>query len=87
MTNMAIEAGGKMVLWNLDEITLEYISKRASRAYEIYKSDSDAVYSKTIDYNVENIQPKVALPHLPENVVDVDEAENITIDQVVIGSY
>ncbi|HHX24380.1 MAG: 3-isopropylmalate dehydratase large subunit [Tepidanaerobacteraceae bacterium] len=86
MTNMAIEAGGKNGIMEPDEITLEYISKRASRAYEIYKSDSDAVYSKTIDYNVENIQPKVALPHLPENVVDVDEAENITIDQVVIGS-
>ncbi|MDD4568732.1 MAG: 3-isopropylmalate dehydratase large subunit [Tepidanaerobacteraceae bacterium] len=86
MANMAIEAGGKNGIMEPDEKTLEYIKNRAKRSYEIFVSDDNADYSQIIDYNVEDIQPKVALPHLPENVVNVEEAQNISIDQVVIGS-
>lgn len=86
MANMAIEAGGKNGIMEPDNITLEYVKNRAKRPYEVYRSDNDAVYSNIIDYNVEKIEPKVALPHLPENVVDVEKAENVAIDQVIIGS-
>jgi len=86
MTNMAIEAGGKNGIMEADNITLEYVKDRAKRPYEVFKSDEDARYSEIIDYNVEEIGPKIALPHLPENVVDVEEAQGIEIDQVVIGS-
>jgi len=86
MTNMAIEAGGKNGIMEPDNITLEYVKNRAKRSYDVFKSDEDARYSEIIDYNVEKIGPKVALPHLPENVVDVEEAQGIAIDQVVIGS-
>lgn len=86
MTNMAIEAGGKNGIMEPDEVTLEYVKNRVKRPYEVYRSDRDARYSKIIDYNVGQIQPKVALPHLPENVVEVEAAGDIAIDQVVIGS-
>ncbi len=86
MANMAVEAGGKNGIMEPDNKTLEYVKHRAKRHYEFYKSDKDAIYSKIIDYNVGKIGLKVALPHLPENVVDVKEATNIIIDQVVIGS-
>lgn len=86
MTNMAIEAGGKSGIMEADEITLDYVKSRAKRDFQVYKSDEDAVYAQVIDYDASTINPKVALPHLPENVVDVTEAVNISIDQVVIGS-
>lgn len=86
MTNMAIEAGGKNGIMEPDDVTLEYVKKRAKRPFDVFKSDEDAHYSEIIDYNVEKIGPKIALPHLPENVVDVEEAQGIAIDQVVIGS-
>ncbi|HHV18561.1 MAG TPA: 3-isopropylmalate dehydratase large subunit [Thermoanaerobacterales bacterium] len=86
MANMAIEAGGKNGIMEPDNTTLEYVKNRAKRPYEVFMSDADAVYLNIIDYNVEKIRPKVALPHLPENVVDVEDAENIAIDQVIIGS-
>ncbi len=86
MTNMAIEAGGKNGIMEPDDVTLEYVKKRAKRSFDVFKSDEDAHYSEIIDYNVEKIGPKIALPHLPENVVDVEEAQGIAIDQVVIGS-
>jgi len=86
MTNMAIEAGGKNGIMEPDDVTLEYVKNRAKRSYEVFKSDEDACYAKIIDYDAAKIGPKVALPHLPENVVDVEEAQGIAIDQVVIGS-
>lgn len=86
ITNMAIEAGGKNGIIEPDEVTIEYVKARAKRPFEIYKSDDDAVYSEIIDYDVSKIQPQIALPHLPENTVEVGEASRVKIDQVVIGS-
>jgi len=84
--NMAIEAGAKNGIMEPDEAVINYVNARAKRPYEILKSDSDAVYADIIEYDVSDIEPQVALPHLPENTVGVSEAAGIRIDQVVIGS-
>jgi 3-isopropylmalate/(R)-2-methylmalate dehydratase large subunit len=86
MANMAIEAGGKNGIIATDEITLAYIKDRVRRPYTIYQSDADAVYVRTIEYDVSAMEPVVAFPHLPENTHPVSEAAGIVIDQVVIGS-
>jgi 3-isopropylmalate/(R)-2-methylmalate dehydratase large subunit len=86
MTNMAVEAGAKNGIIPPDEITLDYIKNRAKRSYNLYYSDSDAKYSEIIDIDVTEIEPQVALPHLPENTKNVSEVSNIEIDQVFIAS-
>ncbi len=86
MSNMAIEAGGKAGLINPDEITEEYCSKRAKRPYKLYKSDEDAQYARVITYDCSNIEPQIAMPHLPENTVGISEIGTIELNQVVIGS-
>ncbi len=86
MANMAIEAGGKNGIISPDEITIQYIETRAKRPYETYKSDKDAVYADVKEYNVAEIEPLVAFPHLPSNVRPISQVGNIEIDQVVIGS-
>ncbi|MFH0791260.1 MAG: 3-isopropylmalate dehydratase large subunit [Candidatus Omnitrophota bacterium] len=50
------------------------------------KSDKDAVYEKVYEWDVSDLQPQVACPHLPGNVRPVSELKNIILDQVVIGS-
>jgi len=86
MANMAIEAGGKSGVIEPDKITLNYLKSRAKRPYRIYRSDQDARYVDEREYDVSNIHPQVALPHIPSNVEDVREVGKIEIDQVVIGS-
>jgi 3-isopropylmalate/(R)-2-methylmalate dehydratase large subunit len=86
MSNMAIEAGGKCGLIEPDETTLSYIKDIARREYKVYKSDKDAKYLKTYEYDVSKIEPQVAFPHLPENTRGISEVGDIKIDQVVIGS-
>lgn len=86
MTNMAIEAGAKNGIMSVDEKTIEYVKGKAHRPWQVYESDTDAVYSEVIEIDVTNLQPQVAFPHLPSNTKDVQEATGVKIDQVVIGS-
>ena len=86
MANMAIEAGAKNGIFPVDELTLEYVEGRAKRNFKVFASDPDAKYEAVYEINVEEIEPQIALPHLPENAVSVKEASGKDIDQVVIGS-
>lgn len=86
MANMAIEAGGKNGIMEPDEVTFQFLKRRANRSYSIYRSDPEASYVGVREYDVSKIHPLVALPHLPSNVKDAREVGKIEIDQVVIGS-
>jgi len=86
MCNMAIEAGAKNGIVAPDEKTKAYVEKRAKRPYRFYYSDPDASYVEVKEYDVSQIEPQVAFPHLPENSRPVSEAQGIELDQVVIGS-
>lgn len=86
IANMAIEAGAKNGIFPVDDLTLEYISAHSERKPVIYEADPDAEYVKTIDIDLSTLRPTVAYPHLPENTHPVEEAKDIAIDQVVIGS-
>ena len=86
ISNMAIEAGGKAGVFPFDEITKAYIEGRFNKSYEPAIADDDAKYSETVEINLSELKPVVALPHLPENVKTVEDVGDIKIDQVVIGS-
>jgi len=86
IANMAIEAGAKNGIIAPDEETESYVNPRATRAYENFHGDADAVYERIITYDAARIEPQVALPHSPENTVAVSQVDDIAIDQVVIGS-
>lgn len=86
MANMAIEAGAKNGIFEVDEQTIAYIKEHSDREPVIYKADEDAVYDEVIDIDLSEIKSTVAFPHLPENTHTTDEIGEIKIDQVVIGS-
>ena len=87
MSNMAIEAGGKVGLIEPDKKTLSYIKNRLKREALILKADKKAKYADIKEYDVSKLDLVVALPHLPSNVRFVKELpQKIYIDQVVIGS-
>ena len=86
ISNMAIEAGAKNGIFEVDVITLEYIKEHSERTPVIYKADEDAEYDEVIEINLSEIKPTVAFPHLPENAKTFDEIGEVKIDQAVIGS-
>ena len=86
ISNMAIEAGAKNGIFEVDDITLEYTKEHSERTPVIYKADEDAEYDEVIEINLSEIKPTVAFPHLPENAKTFDEIGEVKIDQAVIGS-
>ncbi len=86
MANMAIEAGGKNGIFEVDEKTIEYIKEHSDKPYTIYKADDDAEYEKVYDIDMSKVRPTVSFPHLPDNTRTIDEVGDVKIDQVVIGS-
>lgn len=86
MANMAIEAGAKNGIFEVDEKTIEYMKNHSKKEYKIFKADEDAKYDEVIEINLNSIDYTVAFPHSPGNAKTKDEWENIKVDQVVIGS-
>ncbi len=86
IANMAIEAGAKNGIFEVDELTLEYIKEHGGAEPKIFKADDDAEYDEVININLSEIEPTVSFPHLPENAKTFSEFGDVKIDQVVIGS-
>ncbi len=86
MSNMAIEAGAKAGVFRADDVTLDYVKQRARRPYTVYEPDEDADYAQVVEYDVSQIEPQVAFPHLPSNARPISAVGEVEIDQVVIGS-
>lgn len=86
MANMAIEAGAKNGIFEVDDKTLEYVAQHSTRKPTVFKADDDAVYDEEYVIDLSEIKSTVSYPHLPENTHLAEESGDIEIDQVVIGS-
>ncbi len=86
MANMAIEAGAKNGIFEVDDVTLQYVNGRVNRQFKVFKADDDAVYDETYDIDLSKIEPTVACPHLPENTKLAKNLGDVKVNQVVIGS-
>ena len=86
VANMAIEAGAKNGIFEVDELTREYMKEHSDREFVEFTADEDAEYSQVIDIDLSQVPHTVAFPHLPENARTPENWGDVTIDQVVIGS-
>lgn len=85
ISNMAIEAGGKAGIFPCDDLTREYIKDSVRGEYEPVEADDDAVYCRTLEYDLSKLEPFVSYPHLPSNGRPVREAD-VRVDQAYLGS-
>jgi len=86
MANMAIEAGGKVGLFAVDDKTVAYARRAGRSGNQVMAPDAGAEYERVVEIHVDDMSPQVACPHLPDNVRAVDEVAGLRIDQAVIGS-
>lgn len=86
MANMAIEAGAKNGIFPVDEETVKYLKEHAAKEWKVYEADEDANYDEVYEIDLSTLRPTIAFPHLPDNTRTIDEALDIEVDQVVIGS-
>ncbi|MEZ0361631.1 MAG: aconitate hydratase [Hydrogenobacter sp.] len=87
ITNMGAELGATTSIFPSDEITRAYLKAQGREEDWIeLLPDHDAEYDEVIEINLSELEPLIACPHSPDNVVPVSEVEGIKVDQVVIGS-
>jgi 3-isopropylmalate/(R)-2-methylmalate dehydratase large subunit len=86
LTNMTTEAGAKNGIIEPDNITTEYVKQRTESNFNAIKADVDAEFKEVFEYECDKIEPSVAKPYSPENVVAVREIQSTEIDKAYIGS-
>lgn len=86
LCNMAVEAGAKSGLVAPDETTIEYLTSKGRQDMHLFTSDEDAVYEKIYYYNLDELEPMIAIPHCVDDVVPIKEISEVRINQGFIGS-
>jgi len=87
ITNMGTELGATSSIFPTDEETKDFLSRlgRAEEHVEL-SPDPDAEYTEEIVVDLSEIEPLIAEPSMPDNVVPVREVAGTDVDQVIIGS-
>jgi len=70
----------------ISNLSAEMGAKAAIFPVEPFTPDRDAAYFREIDLDCSRLEPLIAKPPLPSNVVPVSEVENIEVNEVFIGS-
>jgi len=87
ITNMGAETGATTSVFPSDENTRKWLKAyRREEQWSEWSADVDASYDGSIEINLSEIEPLIALPHQPDNVVPVREVSGTKVDQVVFGS-
>lgn len=87
IANMGAELGATTSIFPSDERTREFLTaQQRAEAWTALAADSDAAYDEVIEINLAELEPLVACPHSPDNVVLVRELAGQPVDQVCIGS-
>ena len=87
ITNMGTELGATTSIFPSDEVTRKFLAAEGREAdYRPLASDPDALYDRVIEIDLDQLKPKIACPHSPDAVCDVEEVAGTKVDQVCIGS-
>ncbi len=86
LCNTPIDIGAKSVLVEPDETTLDYLSGRVDGPVEPVVSDSDAAFREVVEYDLDVMEPQIAVPPTPDCVVGVSEVAGRVVDHAFIGS-
>ncbi|AIA30180.1 aconitate hydratase [Leptospirillum ferriphilum] len=87
ITNMGAELGATTSIFPSDEKTRQYLKAQGrEQDYRPYAADADASYDEVVEIDLNTLEPLIAQPHSPDNVVKVRDIKGIPVSQVAIGS-
>ncbi|WP_227352792.1 aconitate hydratase [Haladaptatus salinisoli] len=87
ITNMGTELGATTSIFPTDEKTEEWLSRLGREdEYVDLQPDEDAEYDDELVIDLSDLEPLIAQPSMPDNVVPVREVAGQSVDQVIIGS-
>ncbi|MCT4687310.1 aconitate hydratase [Vallitalea sp.] len=87
ITNMGAELGATTSVFQSDDVTLSFLKAQdREELWKELKADEDATYDETININLDELEPLVAMPHSPDNVEKISNIKDLKVCQVCIGS-
>ncbi|HPC89649.1 MAG TPA: aconitate hydratase [Methanothrix sp.] len=86
ITNMGAETGVTTSIFPSDEQTRRFLAAQGrGDQWKPLGPDRDAVYDRSLEIDLSEIQPLAAAPHSPGNIVRINDLD-LPVDQVMIGS-
>jgi len=87
IANMGTELGATTSVFPSDEVTRGFLRAQQREEHWVALSAEDgAEYEEEMTVNLDELEPMIAQPHSPDNVVAVRELVGMPVDQVCIGS-
>ena len=87
IANMGAEMGATTSIFPADEQVKKFLTAQGrAKDYVELLPDEDAEYDEVIEFNMSELQPLMACPHLPDNVKPLNVVEKKPVQQVFIGS-
>ena len=87
ITNMGAELGATTSIFPSDKVTKQFMKAQGRvENWSRLKADPTAKYDKVVEIDLNKLEPMVAKPHMPDNVVTLKELEGTKVQQVAIGS-
>jgi aconitate hydratase len=85
--NMGAELGATSSVFPSDERTREFLASQGRAAgWYALSADEGAVYDEYDEIDLSGLEPMIACPSSPDNVVTVREVAGTKVDQVIVGS-
>lgn len=85
--NMGAELGATTSIFPSDEKTLAYMkSQERENSWRDIKADEGCDYDEHVEINLSELEPLIAQPHMPDNVVKVRDVAGTPIAQACVGS-
>ncbi|MCK9229104.1 MAG: aconitate hydratase [Syntrophales bacterium] len=87
ITNMGAECGVTTSIFPSDGTTRRFLTSQGRGGdWKELTADRDALYDGLFSIDLTTLEPLVATPHSPENVVELKNISGLPVDQVCIGS-
>ncbi|MDF2469662.1 MAG: aconitate hydratase, partial [Rhodococcus erythropolis] len=87
ISNMIIETGATTAVFPSDDETEKWLVEQGRREdYTPLEADPGATYAEDITIDLTALNPLVAVPHSPGNVLEVAEVPDTPLSQVCVGS-
>ncbi len=87
ITNMGAELGVTTSVFPSDKVTKKFLKAQGREGdYVKIKADEGALYDDTFEIDLATVEPLMAAPHSPGNVVTVESMKGTKVNQILIGS-
>ena len=86
LSSLAVEGGAKTAIFPYDRRTSDYLQGRGGNRGTPVSADPGARYARDIAIDLSRLTPRLARPHAPDNVADIDDSSGVPVDMVFIGT-